>query len=95
MVGGITFVNTSPDDRYWNQPDSIGASGDPNGSLNTYVEDCSFYDADLAMSNFDDNSRVVWRHNLMSNAVLASHGQETYLGVQALGDLRKYFSVFD
>jgi hypothetical protein len=29
------------------------------------------------MSNFDDNSRVVWRQNLMSNAVLSSHGQET------------------
>jgi hypothetical protein len=77
LLGGISFVNTSPDNSYWNQPDSMGASGDPSGTLNTYVEDCSFYDAKMAMSNFDDNSRVVWRHNLMSNAVLASYGQET------------------
>ena len=77
LLGGISFVNTSQDDSYWNQPDSMGASGDPSGTLNTYVEDCSFYDAKMAMANFDDNSRVVWRHNLMSNAILASHGQET------------------
>jgi hypothetical protein len=77
QLGGITFVNSSKDDSFWNQPTSIGMSGDPTGTLNTYVEDCSFYDASVVMSNFDDNSRVVWRHNLMSNAAMQCHGQET------------------
>jgi hypothetical protein len=82
-LGGITFVNTSETCGPWNHPDTTGASatkygsGDPTGTLNTYVESCFFRDAWVAMSNFDDNSRVVWRYNRMDNAACASHGQET------------------
>jgi hypothetical protein len=84
-LGGITFVNTSATCAPWNQPDSLGGSpttygtGDPTGTLNTYVESCYFRDATTAMSNWDDNSRVVWRYNEMYNAACASHGQETSL----------------
>jgi hypothetical protein len=82
-LGGITFVNTSDTSALWNQPDTVGASptkygpGDPTGTRNTYVESCYFRDAWVAMSNFDDNSRVVWRYNQMYNAACTSHGQET------------------
>ncbi len=79
QVGGITFVNTSSTNAPWNQPSSIGMAGDPTGTLNTYIENCTFRDATIAMANFDDNSRVVWRYNTMNNAALASHGQETSL----------------
>ena len=60
----------------WNTPDTLG-TGDTTGLANTYVEDCTFYDATTGCSNFDDNSRVVWRYNTMGNAALMSHGQET------------------
>ena len=82
-LGGITFVNTSETCAPWNQPDTLGASatkygsGDPTGTLNSYVESCNFRDAWVGMSNFDDNSRVVWRYNRMDNSVCSSHGQET------------------
>ena len=77
MLGGISFVNTSADASEWNKADTMGMQGDPSGTLNTYVEDCKFYDTTTAVSNLDDNSRVVWRHNLMSNVQMGSHGQET------------------
>ncbi|MBV9274756.1 MAG: VCBS repeat-containing protein, partial [Verrucomicrobia bacterium] len=78
-LGGISFVC----DKYgytssWNTPDTYGTQ-DTTGLANSYVEDCAFYDAASAISNFDDNSRVVWRHNTMSNCSLGSHGQETSL----------------
>ena len=82
-LGGITFVNTSTTCEPWNQPDTMGGSptkygtGDPTGTRNTYVESCYFRDARIAMSNWDDNSRVVWRNNEMDNAACGSHGQET------------------
>jgi hypothetical protein len=84
-LGGITCVNTSETCAPWNQPDTLGGSpttygtGDPTGTLNTYVESCYFRDGFIAMVNFDDNSRVVWRYNEMYNAACSSHGQETSL----------------
>jgi hypothetical protein len=76
-LGGISFVCQ----RYgpissWNTPDSIGTR-DTTGLMNSYVENCTFYDGPTGCSNFDDNSRVVWRYNKMINASLGSHGQET------------------
>jgi hypothetical protein len=76
-LGGISFVC----DKYgytssWNTPDTYGTQ-DTTGLTNSYVEDCKFYDATTAISNFDDNSRVVWRYNTMQECSLGSHGQET------------------
>jgi hypothetical protein len=82
-LGGITFVNNTSTCALWNRPDTLGGgptkygTGDPTGTLNTYVEACYFRDAWTAMSNWDDNSRVVWRYNTMYNACCASHGQES------------------
>jgi hypothetical protein len=74
---GITFVC----DKYgytssWNTPDTFGQK-DVTGLANSYVEDCTFYDAPSACSNWDDNSRVVTRYCTISNASLTNHGQET------------------
>jgi hypothetical protein len=90
LLGGISFVlPQTTGDANWNKPDTLGQAGDPTGTLNTYIEDCTFYDASTAMSNFDDGSRVVWRHCLMSNAVWASHGCETsQMGV-------RHFELYD
>jgi hypothetical protein len=76
-AGGISFVC----DKYgptssWNTPDTYGTQ-DTTGLGNSYVEDCKFYDATTGISNFDDNSRVVWRYNTMQEASLGSHGQES------------------
>jgi hypothetical protein len=82
-LGGITFVDTNTTCAPWNKPDTLGGTptkygtGDPTGTLNTYIESCYFRDAWTAMSNWDDNSRVVWRYNQMYNAACGSHGQET------------------
>jgi hypothetical protein len=76
-LGGISFVC----DKYgytssWNTPDTYGRA-DLTGLANSYVENCTFYDAPTACSNWDDNSRVVTRYCTISNASLTSHGQET------------------
>jgi hypothetical protein len=72
---GISFVGHSNDDE-WTQPSTQG-SLDTDGKHNTYVEDCSFTFAPIAMCNFDDNSRTVIRHCSFQDAALGSHGQET------------------
>jgi len=76
-LGGISFVcHKYGYTSSWDTPDTYG-NQDTTGLANSYVENCKFYDAPQATSNFDDNSRVVWRDNTMNNCGLASHGQET------------------
>jgi hypothetical protein len=60
----------------WNTPDSYGTQ-DTTGLKNSYVENCSFAHGSSYACDFDDNSRVVWRHNTMQDAMCGSHGQET------------------
>jgi hypothetical protein len=74
-IGGISFVCQKYGYIGWNTPDTFGAE-DKTGLSNSYVENCTFSNA-INTSNFDDNSRVVWRHNTMQDAGLGSHGQET------------------
>src|SRR5262249_1863789 len=50
---------------------------DTNGDKNVYIEDCEFHDAETGIGNFDDNSRIVWRHCLLDNAAIGRHGHET------------------
>jgi hypothetical protein len=76
-ITGIEFVCDKYGYTYsWNTPDTLG-SADRTGLSNSYVENCTFYDGTECCSNFDDNSRVVWRYDTMNNAALGSHGQET------------------
>ena len=72
---GISFVGHGNDDE-WMQPSTLGTL-DTDGKHNTYIEDCSFTFAPIAMCNFDDNSRTVIRHCSFQDAALGSHGQET------------------
>jgi hypothetical protein len=60
----------------WNTPDTYGTQ-DKTGLSNSYVENCTFYDAPTGCTNWDDNSRVVTRYCTISNATLGNHGQET------------------
>lgn len=74
---GISFVC----DKYgvtssWNTADTYGTL-DTTGLGNSYVENCTFYDAPTACENWDDNSRVVTRNCTISNASVSCHGQET------------------
>src|SRR5260221_4941705 len=75
-IGGITFSCQKYGYGGWNTPDSFGTS-DTTGLNNSYVEDCTFSSAGIATSNFDDNTRVVWRYNTMQDSAVNSHGQET------------------
>jgi hypothetical protein len=85
--GGNTGMNiTSADEgigfKYpaidrWETPSSMGMAGDPNGTLNTYVEDCTFSNFYTEATDMDDGSRNVIRHCTFTNAVCASHGADT------------------
>jgi hypothetical protein len=75
-VGGISFVCDKYGYGGWNTPDTLGTE-DKTGLGNSYIENCSFYDAPEGCVNCDDNSRVVIRHCEISNATLSGHGQET------------------
>jgi hypothetical protein len=69
-------VQTYSRNADWMQPDTFGIH-DTTGTKNTYIEDCDFHNAWGACANFDDNSRVVFRHNLVDNCNVTDHGQET------------------
>jgi hypothetical protein len=75
-TSAIAFKNPGSDSA-WSEPSAIGIAGDPDGTKNTYVEDCTFKDVYLQVMDFDDNSRTVIRHCLFDNSGLSSHGQDT------------------
>ena len=76
--GGLTGISMvgRGNNSDWTSVSSVGML-DKGGMQNTYLEDCSFTKANIAVTNFDDNSRVVVRHCKLDNAVISSHGQET------------------
>jgi hypothetical protein len=59
----------------WSSLSTIGMA-DTTGTSNIYVEDCDFHGG-IGVADFDANSKVVWRHNIMDHAGLASHGYDT------------------
>jgi hypothetical protein len=59
----------------WLTADTLGTH-DTNGNKNFYVEDCDLHYF-LNATNFDSNSRVVFRHCTLDNAGLGSHGADT------------------
>jgi len=76
IAQGIQFKwEDSIGQKSWSTNSTMGAS-DTNGAANFYVEDCDFH-AILSATDFDGNSRVVFRHNILDNAALGSHGADT------------------
>ena len=61
----------------WKTNSTMGMTGDPNGTLNTYVEDCTFVGYYTEATDFDGGARTVFRHCTFTNAVMASHGYDT------------------
>ncbi len=59
----------------WTTNSTMGAT-DTNGAANFYVEDCDFH-AYLTAADFDSASRVVFRHNILDNSGMGSHGADT------------------
>jgi hypothetical protein len=59
----------------WSTNSTMGMA-DVNGATNLYVEDCDFH-AYLTAFDFDNNSRVVFRHNLLDNSTQGTHGADT------------------
>jgi hypothetical protein len=76
-ITGINFVALGYGyTSSWNTPDTMGAA-DTTGLNNSYVENCTFYDATDSSSNADDSSRVVFRYNIFQDAMIMTHGQDT------------------
>jgi hypothetical protein len=74
FAGGIQFKTSQ--DTTWKTPSSMGTS-DASGTLNTYVENCTFKTCYIGGTDFDDDSRVVIRYCSMQDSVHYSHGQDT------------------
>jgi hypothetical protein len=68
-VPGITHAS-------WTTVSTMGMA-DTTGTANFYLEDSYCAGINQSASDFDDNSRVVWRYNVMDHCQLGSHGQET------------------
>jgi hypothetical protein len=75
-MGGVTMVDKSFSYEAYNRPLTLGTK-DLDGLHNTYIEDCTFLNGSLAITNFDSNSRMVFRHNFCQDSALNSHGQES------------------
>jgi hypothetical protein len=59
----------------WRTNSTIG-SADTNGATNFYIEDCDFHGF-LNATDFDSNTRAVFRHNTLDNSGMGSHGADT------------------
>jgi hypothetical protein len=75
-MGGVTMVDMSFNYEEYKKPSTLGIK-DTDGLHNTYIEDCTFLNGSLAITNFDSNSRMVFRHNFCQDSALNSHGQES------------------
>jgi hypothetical protein len=76
-MGGVIMLVGSPGNyELWRRPLTLGAQ-DTNGLSNTYLEDCEFLNSSIGCTDFSDNARMVFRHNIVQDAGLGSHGQET------------------
>jgi hypothetical protein len=74
-------------DISWSTRSTMGIA-DANGTTNLYVEDCDFHGY-LTAVDFDNNSRVVFRHNVLDNCTQGTHGADTSTtGV-------RHFEVYD
>lgn len=71
------FAGQTPgsDTRYMSA--STMGTLDVNGTLNTYIEDCTFQRSALESVDIDDGSRTVWRHCTFDNTSINSHGFDT------------------
>jgi hypothetical protein len=59
----------------WSTNSTMGTA-DRRGATNFYVEDCDFHGY-LNATDFDSNSRVVFRHNVLDNSGMSTHGADT------------------
>jgi hypothetical protein len=75
IAEAIQFKNPTFD--VWASLSTMGASGDPSGTFNTYVEDNTFTGCLQTATDCDDGSRTVIRHNTFVSSVCASHGYDT------------------
>ncbi len=71
----------------WTTPSTMGTA-DTTGLNNFYIEDNRFTGVFQSM-DFDSNSRCVWRHNILDNSSMASHGHDT----SAYGC--RHFEIYD
>jgi hypothetical protein len=72
-ICGLEFYSDESD---WKKVSTFGTL-DTTGLNNTYIEDNDFHGGWTACTNFDDNSRVVFRHNTCYDSVVTDHGEET------------------
>jgi hypothetical protein len=61
----------------WSTPSTMGMS-DTTGQNNSYIESSDFH-AFLNATDYDNNSRGVFRYNFMNNAGFGTHGLDTSL----------------
>jgi hypothetical protein len=59
----------------WSRNSTMGMA-DVNGATNMYIEDCDFHGYFDAV-DFDDGTRTVFRHNVLDNSAVSSHGADT------------------
>ena len=71
--GGIQ-VKDGYGDASWAAPSTLGMN-DATGLNNLYIEDNTF--TNVGTFDSDDGSRIVFRHNVLNNAPMASHGADT------------------
>ncbi|MBN1674620.1 MAG: hypothetical protein JXR37_26470, partial [Kiritimatiellae bacterium] len=77
-VFGVVRIKYNGAAGAWNALNSMGAA-DVDGDKNLYVE--SSYFCGLGSTDWDDNARGVFRHNVLDNASAMSHGADTsYIG---------------
>lgn len=73
---GIQHKLISDDNLSWRTLDTMGVR-DTDGRSNLYIEDNAFNGMANQALDFDDSSRVVFRHNVLTSSSVNSHGRDT------------------
>lgn len=75
--GALITVKDLTDTNSWTSPNSLGTN-DTTGLMNIYIEDSAFNNGWNGIVDCDDNCRMVFRHNTLTNSGgFNSHGEAT------------------
>lgn len=72
----LQLKESNDPDGSWKTADTFGTR-DSTGTLNIYVEDNTFYGGTNQGLDADDSSRIVFRHNKLTDSSFNTHGMDT------------------
>src|SRR5882724_1508217 len=91
---GVHCENPEGASNAWTSPNTMG-DADTTGTSNLYIEDCVFTGFHLGVIDFHNSVRGVFRHNVLDNSGITTHGPDTAAEGMRHGEFYNNRGIFD